>query len=206
MKGQGDAEALTYQQRQGGLLFMQGRKQRTSLAEATEQHSHIVRSLLISLKVKRKAEDHWAGKAYPLSYWLQSHKKPHQLKNCAYIHRGETPFKACSIPWSSMKRFPAEDTVFPSFFPSSRIQVRVSLTEWPVRSNLSATPLKAGSSDYARPLCPKNEREAQDISLARSTKKPPSSRAPVGLTLSISTAGDFPQQILHRKLWTTQLR
>jgi len=64
MIGPGVAEASTDEQSQRELPFVQ----RTSLAGATEQHSHLVCSLLISLKVKRKAEDYGTGKAHPSSH------------------------------------------------------------------------------------------------------------------------------------------
>lgn len=100
--GQGVAEALTDQQSQRGLLFVQGRKQRTSLAGATEQHSHIVHSLLISLKVKRKAEDYCAGKARHSFTLTAISQKSQRTKKIMHTHtEGKcypTPSNACSIP------------------------------------------------------------------------------------------------------------
>lgn len=89
-----------------------------------------------------------------------------------------TPSNACSIPWSSMKRSAGGDVDFPflASFPPS----------WVINHIVQK---------------PENGSTGHQFSTVHKKISP---TAPVGLTLSISTARGFPQQILHRKLWTTQ--
>lgn len=85
--GQGITEALTDQQRQRGLLFVWGRRQRTGLAGYTEQNNHEICSSFISPKYQKRSRRIWCWQSRSLfTLTVISQKKTINWKHCTHTH------------------------------------------------------------------------------------------------------------------------
>lgn len=142
--GQGITEALTDQQRQRGLLFVWGRRQRTGLAGYTEQNNHEICSSFISPKYQKRSRRIWCWQSRSLfTLTVISQKKTINWKHCTQTHtQKEITEPIPSISQSSMKRsfFP-----FCSSFPFPSFPAKASFSDWPQRSNFSASPEQVAS-------------------------------------------------------------
>lgn len=83
--GQSITEALTAQQRQRGLLFVWGRKQRTSLAGCTEQHNHKICSYLP--KILKESRRLWCWQSRSFFILTAISQKSQSTETIAHTHR-----------------------------------------------------------------------------------------------------------------------